>query len=568
MKNNAASEPAIPTEPYQKTLALIQITRIGDVIQTLHTAKAIKKFHSDYRVVLICRESMGKPLDFVLKQTFDAIYYVPSKHYRQLAENHSLKEVMNSFDGFLANLHAQESISALINLSYSRTANYLTSVINASFKIGPHMSTQNTMQINDKWSTFLYSHVLTGAHNPYCLVDLFKNIVGVQGHKPQIEKNDTVRRLRQKVIVVHPFASQERKMWRSEKWVEVIYKTLRDAKDYTVVIVGSKDESLRAQLICENPLLKTVSERIQNKVGKTTLEEVFQTLQSAQLFVGHDSMVGHMASLTETPSLTIALGSVRPHETTPYHEAAYTLAPKTKCFPCFPQDKCEFTQCHMDIPHQTVSVAIQQLLKSGKITAQTLKDESSSFHLGSIHLYSSQFNQFGQQTLVDLVDGTHDARDVMRNLSRICFSFILAQYEENLPFPKLNQTSHADLYNTLVGVQHLFELCEFGMKYSRYILEEISSETPSVMKIKEFSKKIDEVDQLQLLVKKTHPFLSSIIDYLALRKANLFGENIVQLTESSFYVYEEIHSATKIMYELIERTIVEHKQIQSKITNP
>lgn len=367
---------------------------------------------------------------------------------------------------------------------------------------------------------------------------------------------------------MHPFASQERKMWRPEKWVEVIYKTLRDFKDHTVILVGSKNESLRAQLICENPLLKTFSDRINNKVGKTTLEEVYRTLESAQLFVGHDSMVGHMASLSDTPSLTIALGSVRPHETTPYHEAAYTLAPKTKCFPCFPQDKCDFTQCHMDIPHQTVSVAINQVLKNGKITHQTLKDESSSFHLGSIHLFSSSFNQYGQQVLTDLVDSSLDAREVMRNLSRICFSFMFSQYEENLPFPKLNQNSHAELYNTLVGVQHLFELCEFGMKYSRYILEEISSETPSVTKIKDFSKKIDEVDQLQLLVKKTHPLLSPIIDYLALRKGNLFGENIVQLTESSFYVYEEINSAMKIMYELIERTIVEHKQIQSKITNP
>ncbi len=568
MKNNAAQSPSIPTETYQKTLALIQITRIGDIIQTLHTAKAIKKFHADYRLILICRESMGKPLDFILRDTFDAIYYIPTKNYENLSESYSLKEVMNSFESFLQHLHANESISALINLSFSKTANYLASVIYANFKIGPVISAQNTMQINDKWSTFLYSHVLTGANNPYSLVDLFKNIVGVQSHKPQIDKNENIQRLRQKQIVIHPFASQDRKMWRPEKWVEIIYKTLRDAKEYKVILVGSKSEILRSQLITENPLLKTVSERIVNMVGKTSLEEVFLTLQSSKLFVGHDSMVGHLASLTDTPSLTIALGSVRPHETTPYHNDAYTLAPKTKCFPCFPQDSCSYTQCHMDIPHQTVSVAIHQLLSKGKITSASLKEESSSFHLGSIHLYSSHFNNYGQQVLTDLVEGTLDAREVMRSLTRISFSFLFSQFEENFPFPKLNQTSHAELYHTLVGVQHLFELCEFGMKYSRYILEEISSETPSVSKIKEFSKKIDEVDHLQTLVKKTHPLLSPIVDYLSLRKANLYGDNIVQLTESSFYAYEETNSAMKILYELIERTIVEHKQIQNKTTNP
>lgn len=568
MKNNSTAEAKPPVQPYQKTIALIQITRIGDVIQTLHAAKSVKKFHGDYRVVLICREQMGKPLDFLLNEVFDAIYYIPSNKFKQQTETHSLKDILGGFDQFLANLHANESISALINLSFSRTANYLASVIQASFKIGPYMSLQNTMQINDKWSTYLYSHVLTGAHNPYCLVDLFKNIIGVHSDKSILEKNDNTRQLRQKTIVVHPFASQERKMWRPEKWVEIIYKALRDFKDYSVIIVGSKDESLRSQLLCENPLLKTVSERIINKVGKTNLQEVYQLLKSSQLFVGHDSMVGHMASLTETPSLTIALGSVRPHETTPYQEKAYTLAPRTKCFPCFPQEKCDYNQCHMDIPHQTVSVAISQLIKNGKITSQSFKDETSSFHLGSVYLYASHFNDVGQQVLINLVDGTADAKEVIRNLNRICFSFLLAQNEENYPFPKLNQQSHADLYNCLMGVQHLFELCDFGMKYSRYILEEISSQTPSVVKIKDFSKKIDEVDHLQNLVKKTQPLLSPIIDYMALRKANLFGDNIVQLTESSFYVYEEAHSAMKILYELIERTIVEHKQIQNKLTNP
>ena len=35
------------------------------------------------------------------------------------------------------------------------------------------------------------------------------------------------------------------------------------------------------------------------------------------------------------------------------------------------------------------------------------------------------------------------------------------------------------------GLQHLFELSDFGKRYSRYILEEIASQTPSVNKIKE-----------------------------------------------------------------------------------
>ncbi len=69
------------------------------------------------------------------------------------------------------------------------------------------------------------------------------------------------------------------------------------------------------------------------------------------------------------------------------------------------------------------------------------------------------------------------------------------------------------------------------------------------------------------MIKKTEPMLSAFIDYTTIRKANLFGENIVNLTESSYLAYEETYSLMKVLYELIEKTLVEHKTLSSKITN-
>jgi hypothetical protein len=119
----------------------------------------------------------------------------------------------------------------------------------------------------------------------------------------------------------------------------------------------------------------------------------------------------------------------------------------------------------------------------------------------------------------------------------------------------------------MTGLQHLYELSEFGQKYSRFILEEISSATPSIAKIKEFSKKIDEIDHLQAMVQKTSPYLAPIIDYFTVRKGNLYGENIVKLTESSYYCFEENAHLSSVMYELIQNTIAEYKISGSKINS-
>jgi hypothetical protein len=401
---------------------------------------------------------------------------------------------------------------------------------------------------------------MRGTLNPYSLVDIFKSIIGV---KPAEHKTAPVTTARNNTIIIHPFASHERKAWRAEKWVEILYRTLKENDSCTIQIVGAKNEVLKSQMITENPLLKTFGHRIQNLTGKTTLAELSMELKKAKLFVGHDSMVGHLAAINNTPTLTVSLGSVRPYETTPYHANAYNIAPRTKCFPCFPTDHCSYTQCHHDIPYQIVSASIKQLLEQKEITNEWMKGAISSFHLSSVHFYRARLSK-GQMSLESLIDNQVDSLDIFRTLYRVAWSFVISDHEENVPFPKLNQNTHRDLLDALTGLQHLFELSEFGKKYSRFILEEISSQTPSIARIKEYSKKIDEIDQLQSLVQKTSPNLAPIIDYFTIRKANLFGDNVVQLTESSFYAFEECASLCSILFELIENTIAEHKLTSGK----
>jgi ADP-heptose:LPS heptosyltransferase len=544
-----------PVEQSKSTLAILQITRFGDLIQTVQAVQELRISHPNYRLILIARSQFAKPLNFLLEKYFDKVYSLDTQNIFQDHKVSGVSKSLNSLNGFLNEVNA-EKIDALVNLSFSKSSSYLASVINAKHKIGPHYDASNKLQINDKWSQVLYSTVMRGSLNPYSLVDLFKNIIGIKAHEPNALP--FIKSERKDIIIVHPFASSERKSWKPEKWVEVVYKTLKDNEKHQVFLVGSKTEILKSQLISDNPLLKSFSNRLQNLTGKTSIEELTRLVSSAQLFVGHDSMVGHLAALSKTPTLTISLGNVRPHETTPYQANAYNLAPRTKCFPCFPTDQCAYTQCHHDIPYQLVSNIIKQLCKNSPIDSEWIKNSNSSFHLSSVNLYRSRF-QSNQMTLDNLIDPHCDISDIFRVFYKITWSFVIGNTEDNFPFPKLTQSSHSDLLDALTGLQHLFELSEFGQKYSRYILEEISSATPSIAKIKEFSKKIDEIDSLQAMVQKTSPYLAPIIDYFTVRKGNLYGDNIVKLTESSYYCFEENAHLSSVMYDLVQNTIAEHK---------
>ena len=553
--NKEASAPVA-----KPTIAIMQMTRLGDLIQTAQAIETLKATHPHYRVVLIARTQFAKPLGFLLNNYFDHIYTLDTASMFHDSETAGLSKPLNGLNAFLNEVKS-EKIDVLVNLSFSKSSSHLASLIPAVHKVGSYHDHNNKVVMNDKWSQMLYSTVMRGALNPYSLVDLFKNIVGIKAHEPA--RSPKANTPRANIIVIHPFASSERKAWKAEKWVEVIYKTLKENDKQTVTIVGAKNEILKAQVITESPLLKQFSSRLLNVTGKTSLEELSQVVASAKLFVGHDSMVGHLAAIHNTPSLTISLGNVRPHETTPYQANAYNIAPRTKCFPCFPSDDCAYTQCHHDIPYQLVSNIIKQLVNGAPIDAEWMKSANSSFHLSSVNFYRSRF-QNGYFTLDNLIDTQLDINDIFRTLYKVTWSFVLSDVEDSHPFPKLSPSTHRDLLDAMTGLQHLFELSEFGQKYSRYILEEISSSTPSISKIKEYSKKIDEIDHLQRMVQKTSPYLAPIIDYFTVRKGNLFGENVVKLTESSYYCFEENAHLSSVMYELVQNTIAEYKIIGSK----
>lgn len=555
----ASNNENVAINPKTATIAILQLTRLGDLIQTYQAISGLREQYPGYRLVLIARSQFAKPLNFLLTEQFDKIYYLDTASLFHNSQIDGLKPARENLDIFLSSL-SMEKFSVLINLSFSKSSAYLAALISAEHKIGSFYDLNNKLQINDKWSQVLYATVMRGTLNPFSLVDLFKNIIGIK-ESPQAESFKTTDR--RNTIIVHPFASNERKSWKPEKWVEIIYKTLKDNEKATVIVVGAKNEVLKSQMIIENPLLKSMTSRIQNFTGKTSLEELSLHLRTAKLFVGHDSMVGHLAAVVKTPTLTISLGNVRPHETTPYHENAYNLAPRTKCFPCFPSDDCAYNQCHHDIPYQVVNNIIKQLLADGKVDQAWVKNNNSGFHLSSVNFYKTGFSN-GQMMLENLVDNHSDSNEIFKVFYKIAWSFVVGDTETNLPFPKLSNSSHSDLLAALSGLQHLFELSDFGKKYSKYILEEISSPTPSISKIKEFSKKIDEIDHLQSLVQKTSPYLAPIIDYFTVRKGNLYGDNIVKLTESSYYCFEESAHLCSIMYELVQNTIAEHKLVTGK----
>ncbi|MCP4913839.1 MAG: glycosyltransferase family 9 protein [Oligoflexia bacterium] len=541
-----------------KTFCLIQITRFGDLIQTLQVAKALKAQRPDIRLVLVARDQFASPLSFLLEKTFDRIYKFDVK--TELKKECSYKHLNTYFSKFVEEI-SEEKIDVSINFSFSKSSNYLHSLIESKYKLGPTQNRQNQIDIFDPWSSLVQSMVMRGPFNPFNIVDIYKKVIGVTPEatkKFELKKKDK--------ITIHPFASHHKKSWPVKKWKEVIIKVLRANTDIEINLVGAPNEVEACKDLLNDPVIDHFKKRINNHVGKTNFEQLFNILKESSHFIGHDSMTGHLAKLAQLPTLTISLGTVRPAETTPYGHYSYSIAPKTKCFPCFPNEKCETLQCHADISYQATSQFINMFINNEEINAKTIKEQINVFHLNGLEILGSEYTNANLFQMKSLTEESVGPKSVMRTLLRILFLYKFSEIEENVAFPKINNETYNVIYGCLEGIQHLYELSEFGKKYSKDILIELAKDNPSLDLIKKLSAKIDEIDNLQALVLQPYPLLTPFVEYFQLAKGNLKGSNLVELSESNYVLFNDYSILTSTLHDLITKILSEHKLKNKPVT--
>lgn len=533
-------------------ICVIQLTRIGDILQTYQACKQLRNEKPNAELTIIVRKSFGKGLEFLLKDVFTNIIYLDTKEFFK-DKSSSLSKIRTEFHNFIHDIKSFD-FQLVVNFSFNKSSAYLTSLISKKIKMGVYQNRQNQLGMDDKWSQFVYSNVMGSTTCPINLVDIYKNMLGAK----EIDVTD-YKTPKNKVITIHPFASSNKKSWGMSKWNELIYKLLKDDVGVTVNIVGAPSDLEKANRLFENPTLNLYKDRINNKVGKNTIEDTFNDLSQSHLFIGHDSMVSHLAGIIRMPSLILSLGSVRPHETNPYNDRTINLTPRNKCFPCTVQEKCELLPCHTSINHQTVAAITKSMLADETISRSNLLKNLTSFHLDTVNIYKSKFDEAGIN-LEEITENNMTIQDVFRTYYRILWSYYLTNKELATKIPKVNTEVARTLSNHLDGSIHLFELYNYGFNFCNKILDEAEKENPSIQNIQNGVAKLSEIDELSNLTKQSFKYLEPLVDFFYVNKANALGNNIIEITNNNLISFHEASNLAAILNDLINKTVGPHIQ--------
>ncbi|MGD9588497.1 MAG: glycosyltransferase family 9 protein [Pyrinomonadaceae bacterium] len=158
--------------------------------------------------------------------------------------------------------------------------------------------------------------------------------------------------------VIHPLAAFASKQWAPGKFAEVI--NYLHGLGIKAIAVGSKseaDELEALRTLCRKPFWVS---------GDIDLPETTALLSNANLFVGNDSGIAHMAAAVGIPTVVI-FGSMNRDHWYPWTDApAEMVFEALPCQPC-PGYECKVfgdPKCILAVPVENVTAAIDRVLNS------------------------------------------------------------------------------------------------------------------------------------------------------------------------------------------------------------
>ncbi len=319
---------------------VIRLRSIGDTVLATPSLIALRRFLPDARIDILLEDWVAPVLE-----DFDALDNI-------LTVGTTSKSRLK-----IARKIRQNKYDAVFNLHGGTTSTFFVRASGAKHRIG-----FSTYQYS-----FLYNHRLPSPidfwnkktlHSAEQQLALF-GFVGVpvkDKPKSRLAVNSKFKIQNSKFAFLHPVAAFDTKQWATEKFARIA--EFLHGKNFEIIAVATKKE----REVLEN--LQKFSNAPITIFDDLTLPEITALASQAELFVGNDSGIAHIAAAVNTPSVVIFGSSNRDHWR-PWTDAPNEIVFETlPCQPCAGHFCAEFDEpeCIKRIPVESVIKAIEKVI--------------------------------------------------------------------------------------------------------------------------------------------------------------------------------------------------------------
>jgi ADP-heptose:LPS heptosyltransferase len=514
-----------------KNIIILNLTRMGDLIQSTALFKKIKLTYPESRVKLLISTDFAEIAPFL--PYVDEIKPIDVIGLSELLKVSNfeltldiLKALDAVFDGIL-----RVNYDLAVNLSHDEFSVYFLYMLNSLKNIGISITREGTIISNDEMIAYIFSAVKNRKVSVLNLVDIYERTVKTNRgsnkihvnkiyldtekadedrkeldalKKYDIEENDTV-------ISFAIGASTELKKWRYDYFAELAKMLLAGDSRIKVVLLGANYD-VKAGGYIEAAVM---DERLINLTGKTSVSDLVYVVRRSNLLITHDTGTMHIGVAVGTKLIVIYTGNVGFWETGPYAENKLLVVPDIGCFPCDFNLKCLNPVCRELIkPEYIYDMSLMVLEKENGYAEKLSKYKNTGIIPYLSRFDSKEFIDFFPAVKIKL-----NFKDLKLKILKLALEHYYEgdfwNIEENEIelfldcFEGIEYNLSLDAGEELKAAESLISLCERGMSETKKMINLAIHDPFNSKKIEEYTGNIKSIDfELK--------YLSSVYDDLSL----------------------------------------------------
>lgn len=528
--------------PHKTNVLLVNITRLGDMLQATPTIAGIKQENPDCKVTVL-----------VEKQFEEVCHWIPNidrvesldlgMTVRSLArEQDGIVDAFEYVRDFVSEMRTRE-FDYCLNMSSSAYTALLLRLIGIERNGGWTSDEEGFRVISSEWAQLFASSVFhqNREFNSLNLVDIFRCSADVEEHPEQLLINVEDEALAfadqfiseagfkntGPLVAVQAGASQAKRQWSPARFARFI-DILVGEHNARIVLTGSKKELPVLESIVEQCQLGNVA----LAAGQTSIPQLAGLLKRSEVLVTGDTGPMHVSVAVGTPVISMFLASAYGFETGPYSAGNLVLQPVIGCGPCNPNKACARPDCHDNIePELLAALTIKRTEGDFRELPQDWVDPN------DLIVYRSTFDQFGFCDLEPLTpadrDPWHRYREAYRKL-----------WLDDLGGFNVQNGNSAGALNVVAGeiegLEDVLRCSEKGQTLIGELRAAIKDTAASPERLKQVSEELSALDREIEQIGFHFAPLGPVTRMFVFGKENLSGSDADQLASQMGRVYEAL----------------------------
>lgn len=510
-------------------IAIIQLARLGDILQTLPAIQGLKTRFPGCEISLIVRSTFADAAK--LSRYVDEIIELPTASILApiLSEPNAEGKAaaLKELESWISGRFDGREWDALVNLSFSDVSSFIASIIPAKKRFGAYRAPDGAYAMDDAWSRWFYSQVLEKNFNILHLNDLFARICGVHEgiwpvrliEAPVDVKAKTDGRKR---IAIQVSASNEEKSPNTDAWIKIIKDLAAGPAEFA--FFGSAKDVEKIEAVIKGAGVKSKSTVL---AGRLTLAQNPAWLRSCDIAISPDTMLVHMASIVGVKCVYLPLGGVRPEETGPYGAGHHVIYPSGTGIDLYVEaisDAVWTGTVDVAVPHGITKMVptADGGSRSFIQPANFDPDEASNLMAQSLYLLG-EFRCSGRLEEIEIPQVGSSSQ--VQNLDRVTFA-----------------------HDALLSLR---KAAEFGSHYCVKMINSIEDDAA----LKDLSLKLTETDRLIDDLSAGVRLVKPLVDFWRVEKANATGRTLDALIGRTEGAYRELQQNVDIVVQLMESSV-------------